>query len=137
MRTDNFLTLAAYKELDKHISHLDSLQNIKDYLQLKAVHLKGHHYLFYSFKMLPGILQTQTIVTILRKIEAKLDLTLSSLPEPNSRMTVSDKKLLSVFGYLWGLLIYEISSGWVVREVENLNVYNELMYWYQNNQDSF
>jgi len=84
MRPDKFLTLAAYKELDKHISQIDSLQNIKEYLHLKVLHLKGHHYLFYSFKTPPGILQTQALLSILRQIAAKLNLTLSSLPEQKS-----------------------------------------------------
>src|SRR6187549_136922 len=68
MRPDKFLTSAAYKELDQHTLHTSSLQNIKSNIQIKVFHLKGRHYLFFSFKTLPAILETQAALTILRQI---------------------------------------------------------------------
>ena len=99
MRPDKFITSAAYKELNQYTLHAASLQNIKSHLQMKVFHLKGRHYLFYSFKTLPGILETQAALTILRQIAAKFNLILSSLPEQKSKMTVLDKKILSAFEF--------------------------------------
>lgn len=99
MRIDNYMTIAAYRELRRQFSDTDSLQRIERNLQLKALHISGGHYLFYHFSQLPGVLETNEIMRVLWQIAETLELKLSPLPDRNKRLTQKEIKVLATFGY--------------------------------------
>jgi hypothetical protein len=76
---DGFLTFAVSKEFEKLNNHLDSnnkINEVNELLKFDVIHSKGMHLLFYYIDKSMGSIKTETVISFLRQIANKLNLTL-------------------------------------------------------------